>query len=160
MPEATVTTLISPDFVAIDVVAANRVELLSALADGLEAGGYVTSDYKRAVLDREVKFPTGLPTLGLKVAIPHADPEYVKKSFISVARLAQPVDFEEMGGSGSSVAADIVFMLAIADGKSQLTTLSALIGMFSQEDIMSRLRDAATSTDLFTVIDDEIRRSI
>ncbi|WP_051006568.1 PTS sugar transporter subunit IIA [Liquorilactobacillus vini] len=40
----------------------------------------VTKDYADAVKKRENKFPTGLPTMPIGVAIPHTDAKYVKKN--------------------------------------------------------------------------------
>ncbi|MDT0269636.1 PTS sugar transporter subunit IIA [Streptomyces sp. DSM 44915] len=150
------SALIDQDCVLVDVEAASSTELLSRLADDLAERGYVADTFRDALLAREEKFPTGLPTNVLKVAIPHTDPEHVHRSFISVARLARPVAFHEMGNNAATVDVEIVFLLAIADGKSQLGTLQALIGMFSDEPTMRRLRDAADAAALYAVVEDRI----
>src|SRR5690606_19615817 len=109
------TTLLDPAFVRVDVTAPDRDALLSSMADDLAAAGYVKDSFKAALLAREERFPTGLPTQGLRVAIPHTDVEHVNSSFISIARLASPIAFHEMGANARTVDVDLVFMLAIAD---------------------------------------------
>ncbi|UED86722.1 PTS sugar transporter subunit IIA [Streptomyces profundus] len=150
------TPLIDEDCVLVGVEAASSTELLSRMADDLAERGYVAPSFRDALLAREEKYPTGLPTNVLKVAIPHTDPEHVHRSFISVARLARPVAFHEMGNNDATVAVELVFVLAIADGKSQLGTLQSLIGMFSDEPTMVRLRDAEDGAALYAVVQERI----
>lgn len=150
------TTLLDPAFVRVDVTAPDRDALLSSMADDLAAAGYVKDSFKAALLAREERFPTGLPTQGLRVAIPHTDVEHVNSSFISIARLASPIAFHEMGANARTVDVDLVFMLAIADKTSQVGTLQALIGMFSQPESMQRLIAAPDAATLYGVVRDQI----
>ena len=48
---------------------------IDALSLNLLDRKLVTVDYPQAVKDREKKFPTGLPTSPIGVAIPHTDPQ-------------------------------------------------------------------------------------
>ncbi len=88
------------------------------MADGLHAAGHVRASYKEALLAREERFPTGLPTQVMAVAIPHTDVEHVERSFISVARLAEPVAFHEMGAN-ATVDVQAGHQLATPTGPSQ-----------------------------------------
>jgi galactitol PTS system EIIA component len=149
-------SVFDPAFVRTGVVATDATALLSAMADDLQAAGIVKESFKDALLAREETFPTGLPTMVMPVAIPHTDVEHVERSFISVARLAEPVAFHEMGANDRTVEARLVCMLAIADKSSQLGTLQALIGMFSDQAVMERLRDAPDDATLYDVVLDHI----
>lgn len=150
------TSLIDRAGVRVGVEAADRTELLGRMADDLAERGYVAETFRDALLEREAAFPTGLPTQVLKVAIPHADPVHVRRPYISVARLARPVEFREMGSADGTVPAEIVFLLALADGKSHLGTLQSLIGMFSDEATMALLRDAADGDELYAVLAERV----
>lgn len=145
-------SVFDPAFVRVGVSAADATALLGAMADDLHAAGHVRASYKEALLAREERFPTGLPTQVMAVAIPHTDVEHVERSFISVARLAEPVAFHEMGANARTVDVQLVCMLAIADKSSQLGTLQALIGMFSDQAVMERLRDAPDDRALYDVV--------
>jgi len=150
------TSVFDPAFVRTEVPAADATSLLSAMADDLHAAGIVKDSFKSALLAREEKFPTGLPTQVMQVAIPHTDVEHVERSFISVARLAQPVAFHEMGANARTVDVRLVCMLAVADKSSQVGTLQALIGMFSDRAVMERLRDAPDDRALYDVVIEQV----
>jgi galactitol PTS system EIIA component len=149
-------SVFDPAFVRIDVAADDATSLLSTMADELHAAGIVKETFKDALLAREEKFPTGLPTQVMQVAIPHTDVEHVERSFISVARLAQPVAFHEMGANARTVDVRLVCMLAVADKSSQVGTLQALIGMFSDQAVMERLRDAPDDRALYDVVIEQV----
>jgi galactitol PTS system EIIA component len=150
------TSVFDPAFVRIDVAAADATSLLSTMADELHAAGIVKETFKDALLAREETFPTGLPTRVMQVAIPHTDVEHVERSFISVARLAEPVAFHEMGANARTVDVRLVCMLAVADKSSQVGTLQALIGMFSDQAVMERLRDAPDDRALYDVVIEQV----
>jgi galactitol PTS system EIIA component len=140
------------EFVRVDVEVADRDQLLAEMAGALEAAGYIKDTYLPALLAREEKFPTGLPTQVMKVAIPHTDVEHVHKPLISIARLATPVAFHEMGASARTVDVELVLMLAVADKTAQVGTLQALIGMFSKPAVMESLRDAPDAAALLEIV--------
>ncbi|MFD1860323.1 PTS sugar transporter subunit IIA [Aeromicrobium camelliae] len=149
---STVASLLHPDFVRVGVRAASRDDLLREMADQLLARGTVEPTFADALLAREEKFPTGLPTAVMPVAIPHTDPEHVNESFLSVARLAEPVTFHQMGANAQTVEVELVVMIALADATSQLTTLQSLIGMFSDTETMEALKAAPDADALFAII--------
>ena len=65
--------------------------------------GYVKDDFARGAYEREALGPT---YVGNNMAIPHADPSYVLKPSVAVARLKNKIDWD-----GQKV--DLVFMLAL-----------------------------------------------
>ncbi len=91
------------------------------------------------ILEREQKYPTGLNTPGIPLAMPHAEAEHVNKPAILVARFTEPVTFKEMGNSGNNVKAKFVFMLAVSDPEGHLATLSKFMSIFSQEEKLKAL---------------------
>lgn len=111
-------------------------EVLEVIAKNLIKNGYVKDTFLNAIIEREKIFPTGLPTEGVQVAIPHTDIEHVNKKTISVGVLKRPVDFSMMGGSGDTVPARLVFMLAMDEAHSQLELLQKLMGIFQEKKIL------------------------
>ena len=73
-----------------------QTALLTKMSKVLIDAGFVHESYKDAVIERERVFPTGLPTQGINVAIPHTDSIHVKKEGFLVGVLEQPVTFEMM----------------------------------------------------------------
>ena len=145
------TRLLHPDFVRTDVVASSATELLRSMAEELRQRGTVKDSFADALLAREEKFPTGLPTAPIGVAIPHTDVEHVNESFVSVARLDQPIAFHQMGANEQTVEVSLVVMLALADSAAQLPMLQSLIGMFSDAATMSAIVEAKGSRELHDV---------
>jgi len=116
---------------------------LRQLAGRMTALGLVREGYADAVLAREQVAPTGLPTRGVGVAVPHAGPEWVLQPAIGFARLVEPVWFREMGSGDQQVPVELVFMLAVKDADSQVDVLSRLVELVQDPDHLARLRQAA-----------------
>jgi PTS system galactitol-specific IIA component len=156
MSETTTAGPVDERLFAVDVEAADREALLRSMSAQLLDAGLVKDTFADALLAREAVYPTGLPTAVMRVAIPHTDVEHVVAPAIAVARLAAPLEFGEMGKSDGAVDVELVIVLAVADKTAQLGLLQALIGMFSDTELMTSLRDAPTAHDLFTVINDRV----
>ncbi|WP_316669168.1 PTS sugar transporter subunit IIA [uncultured Propionibacterium sp.] len=148
------TTLIPPELVHVGLSAADREELFTTMAARLEGLGHVRGTFLQGLLVRESRFPTGLPING-GVAIPHTDPEHVLSSCISIATLARPVMFGQMGGEDETIPVRLVLMLALRGSDDHLAVLKkmmtslqdgafvgALLASASAEDIAARARAA------------------
>ena len=81
-----ISTIISRDIVFLDLKAETREDAVSAMINGLAAGGYVADKekYHTAVNEREAKGTTGI---GFGVAIPHGKSDGVSSPCIAFARL-------------------------------------------------------------------------
>lgn len=116
----------------------NKEELFKEATQYLEKGGYVTSEFEKALTNREKEFPTGLPTEP-SVAIPHTDGTYVKKDTILCIRNDTKIAFNEMGGDEEDfVYPQVFFMLALSDGKEHLEQLQNLIEKIQSGDLVTR----------------------
>lgn len=127
------------DLIFMDYPAKAREELLTELVAVLRSKGYVKDSFQEALLTRERKYPTGLNTPGVPLAMPHAEAEHVVKPAILVARLSEAVVFKEMGNSGKDVMAKFVFMLAVSDPSGHLAMLSKFMSIFSQGEKLKAL---------------------
>ena len=63
--------------ILLHVEAENRDEVLTTIGDNLVNKHLVRPSFVPAIIERENEFPTGLPTAGVSVAIPHTDVEHV-----------------------------------------------------------------------------------
>lgn len=112
---------------AVGGLAASDAEgVLTALADRVVAGGFARDTFPAAVLRRERRYPTGLPT-EVPCAIPHADPGHVLRAGLAVAALAEPVAFGKMGTPGQQVRARLVVMLCVTDATQQVGALQGVL---------------------------------
>lgn len=146
MPEL---SFLNPELIEIDAEAEGKEEIIKKLANLLISKGYAKESYLEAILERERIFPTGLPTEGVGVAIPHADIKHVIKPAIAVAILKNPVQFNVMGNPEEKVSVKIIFMLAITDPNVQLKLLQDLMEVFQNKELLLKL---AVSKDVDTVL--------
>lgn len=121
---------------------------LRALSARLREIGAVTDSFEAAVLLREEKHPTGLPTL-VPAAIPHTDPEHVITPGFAVAVPDHPVAFGEIGSSGErAIWAELIIMLVLADATSQLAALQNLVARLQEPEAVRRVLAATDDADL------------
>ncbi|MBB1200973.1 PTS sugar transporter subunit IIA [Enterobacteriaceae bacterium 89] len=114
-------------------------EIIRMLASPLVNDGMVVSDFAEHVIAREGNFPTGLAVEPVGVAIPHTDHKHVRNNAISVGILAEPVNFEEMGGEPEPVAARVVFLLALGESNKQLNVLGWIMELIQDQHFMQQL---------------------
>lgn len=123
-------TLLDMDLVLTGMEAADSSDAIRRLGDLLFRRGYVDDRFVDAALDRETRFPTGLPTEPIQIALPHAEVEFVHTSKVAIGVLRRPVAFQRMDDPASAVEAKAVFVLAIADAKTQVLALQQLADLF------------------------------
>ncbi len=131
----------------------SKEELLRQLGGVLEEKGYVKDTYTDAIMEREKVFPTGLPTAGVAVAIPHTDSIHVNEKSICVAILEKPVTFTVMATDDEFVDVGLVFALAIKEPSDQIDMLQNLIALCQDEEVLLKI---ASGKDL-DFIDETIK---
>ena len=114
------------------VAARDREHLLRMMAAAVVDNGHGKPSLVDALVERERRFPTGLPTL-VPSAIPHTDAIHVLHSGLAVATLAEPVMFAQMGGSGEELPAQIVVLLCITDPGEQVGALQMVLARLSDQ---------------------------
>jgi fructose PTS system EIIA component len=138
--------LITPDFVDLDLVAADRHEAAFSLASRLADDGRVTdlAGFLADVRAREEQMPTGIEG---GIGIPHARSAHVTEPTLAFGRSAAGIDFRAEDGP-----ADLVFLIAAPAGgdTDHLTILASLARRLVHASFRQALRDA---TDPQTVVD-------
>ena len=148
--------MLNEELIYLDLEADNREELLSLLSDKLYEKGYVKESFKKAIIEREKVFPTGLPTLGVKVALPHTDPIHVNKPAILVSTLKNPIKFKEMGNGINDIEVEMVFMLAVKEPAHQVELLQKLINIFSKENVLISLKECRDEKAIYEILKEEL----
>ena len=142
--------LFQPELIDLQVQANSDEELFAVIAERLLELGYVYSDYLTGITLRERNFPTGLITQHLNIALPHSDTEYVKKPFIYIVRLKQPVIVRQMGDNQEMLVKDI-FFLGIKEPTKQVGLLQLLITLFQEEAFMEALQNVEESEAMYAL---------
>lgn len=156
MTTSTTTSLFNPDLILFNIEAEDCNDLLIKLSEKLFKKGYVKESFEEAIIKREEVFPTGLPTRGVKIALPHTDAEHVLKSAVLITNLKKPVKFKEMGSGINDVEVEMVFMLAINQAKEQVGVLQKLIGLFSREEVLLKLKQSKDPENVLDILNEEI----
>jgi nitrogen PTS system EIIA component len=146
-----IADFLSPNDLMIDVAAANKQKLLSALAR--KAGSIF--DVQPALVLAELQKREGLGSTGVGggVALPHARFHQVGKPTGVLARLRKPIDFEAVDGEP----VDIVFLLLLPeapDGE-QLGALASIARKLRKPEITAALREAHDGPQMYRTLASE-----
>jgi len=128
--------------------AKSRDDCIRKICAVMIENGYVGDDYADAVIERENDYPTGLPTEGVIIAIPHANKGTVHRPSIGAAILKSPVGFYNMVDPEELLMAEIVFVLANLDPEKQLQDLSKLMECFSDTELLKNIRNVKTVSEM------------
>lgn len=143
-----------PTCVQLDISASDWQDAIEKACRPLIADGFVKEGYPADVITREKQWATGLPTMPVGVAIPHAlTPDNVIDAQVAACRLTSPVKFAQSGGTEEDEDIDvrIVFVLALKDPKMQLHLLQKLMVAISDEEMLAALVQAGTPSDFSNI---------
>ncbi|NPV41482.1 MAG: PTS sugar transporter subunit IIA [Anaerolineae bacterium] len=133
--------------------AKNTEEAIRFVGGMMAAEGYVEELYWQDVYAREQKFPTGLPTQPVAIAIPHADPDKVLKGGIAVAVFKQPVKFRVMGSNDpDEIDVPVIFMLALKDFKNQPVMIRDLLTLIQSKAILKTIYEADSADAIMAAV--------
>lgn len=135
--------IFDPSFVKHFLKAVTFPEVVDQLSANLLAKNLVTTDYPQAVKDREEKFPTGLPTEPIGVAIPHTDAQFVKTNAVSVGILSTPIMMMVMGSENDKVEVSIIFLLSLGQSNKQLNILKRIMTVVQDQEMLNEFKTAS-----------------
>lgn len=133
-------------------VTGGQEEFFSYIFQKLRQKGYVEESFFEALKERERDYPTGLKTHFMGVAIPHTDPQHIKKPFIFITKLKQPIQFGQMGSTDEQVEVRYTFVLGFDKGEQQLVLLQNLMAMFADEGIMTQLAEDVSEKEMYAIV--------
>lgn len=145
------TNLIHEELIKIGIKNKSKVEVISLLSELLHNYDYVSDGFCEAVLEREKKYPTGLP-FPIGVAIPHTDAIHVYKSAIACGVLSDPVRFGEMGSVDKEMDVKIVCVLAIEKPEMIIPVLRNLIKNFQNTVFLNEILNAKSPKSLTNIL--------
>lgn len=144
--------LITPELVALDLVAADRDAATRALIDLMVAAGRVTDadGFHADVRAREAQMATGMPG---GIGLPHARSEHVTVPSLAVGRVPGGVDFGAPDGP-----ATLVFLIAAPAGgdADHLKILAALARRLVHESFRSSILQAPGAGEVADIVNREV----
>lgn len=148
-------SLFAPELTYVGLDAATSEQAIRTLAQNFIKLGYVHPSFPDAVITREGKYPTGLPT-EIPVGLPHTDVEHCIRPGISVAILKNPVTFQMMGDPTQTVSTNIIFLLSVVTPANQVKLLTRLIDFFQQSAKLQKLASLATPQQVVDMLQGEL----
>ena len=145
--EMKIESLLRLDCILDNLQATSKEDALRQMAQTLFDLGYVRKSFLQAILDRESRYPSGLPMEGEKIAIPHVDSIHVVRSVLFFARLGKAVEFSVMGDPASRISVRLISMFALKEKNQIGNLLTTLITAYQNPlllDSLIRAEDKAT----------------
>lgn len=135
--------------VMIDVRAANKRQLLLEMSRKAAPSANLPAEQIFAELEKREQL--GSTGMGAGVAIPHARLTALEKPLAVVARLKLPIEFDAIDGAP----VDLVAMLLMPAPQStdQLAMLALMARKLKVRDDVTKMRNAATASELFKVFE-------
>lgn len=147
-----VSNMFAENLILVDVVADNKIELLEKLSDYVIKLGYVKATFKKAIIEREKGFPTGLAMERINIAIPHSDAVHVIKPSVLVAKLKKPVEFKAMGLDDVSIPVTYIFLLMANKDNHQVYLLQNMMNLCNSDETINSLRLCDTKRGILKII--------
>jgi PTS system nitrogen regulatory IIA component len=143
-----IADFLSPNDVMIDVAAADKQKLLSALAR--KAGAIVDVRPERILAELEKREELGSTGVGGGVALPHARFDQVGKPVGVFVRLRKPIAFDAVDGQP----VDIVFLLLLPQTPNgdTLGALASIARKLRKPEIATALRGARNNAEIYRTL--------
>ncbi len=126
--------------------------VIGFLCNRLVEKGFINSSYLPSVIEREEKYPTGLPTLPYAVAIPHAENKGVNQTVIALAVLNKPVKFKAMDSPKKVLDVRLVLLMAVADSTTQVSMLKWIARLMQDQNVITQLVSSKNPKEVISVL--------
>ena len=133
----------------LNVRAKTKEEIIDRLVDLQATHGNITDKaaYMQAIFDREAEFST---CVGNGIVVPHARTGVVTAPSLAVARLAEPIQYNEEDEEKS----DLFFMIAAPmNGSLHVDVLARLMTLLADDNLVEKLRAAGTEEEFLGLLD-------
>lgn len=126
---------------------ASRNEMFAHVSQILLQHDYVTDQYLEKVIHREEHHPTGFKLRKINVAMPHVDPEYVKKNGMFVVTSKKGIIFNN-AETDDDLPVNIVFGLLLKESDTHLTFLMKLASSFQNDALLLQLLNSNNKLEI------------
>ncbi|WP_373471222.1 PTS sugar transporter subunit IIA [Carnobacterium alterfunditum] len=130
-----------------------KEDVLNFMSGKLLEYKYVKPGYQKAIIDRENIYPTGLPSLGVNIAIPHADNDLVNKTTIAIGILKKAAKFCSMENIEKELDVQIVMMLAIKEPHGQIEMLQKVVSIIQNDKLTKKITEMTDKDKVLSVLE-------
>lgn len=142
--------VVKKELVFVDVEANSKEEVISKLSNELYQKGYL-SDKDQFIKDTLAREKEGLTGIGNGIAIPHGKSEGVKKTTITLAKLAEPMEW----GALDDLPVEVILLFSVKktdETATHIKLLQKVSIMLADDGFLHRLTEAKTSEELYELI--------
>ena len=141
------------DLVFRDLEFTDNMEALKFLSSKLYEKGYVKEGYQEAILEREKEYPTALPSVDIKIAIPHANHTLVNKAALAIGILKSPVEFSSMEDPDIKLNVQIIIMLALSEPHGHIEMLQKIVKLIKNPEILGAIINASSIEEVMNELE-------
>lgn len=152
-----IDNMIDRDLILINNKSKTKHQLFKNVSDILNKKNIVKDSYYNALLEREKKFPTGINTEPINVAIPHTDNKYINKSSLMIVKMNDPVIFNQMDDKNKKVNAEVVFFILINEKEKQSEFLGKLIMAFQNPEFLKSIKESNDKKVILNLVKENLK---
>lgn len=104
----------------------------------------IDNKYLDSIKNREKKFPTGLKTGKICVAIPHTDYQHSKTTQLVITTLSEPLKFHKMDDPKNFCNVSIIIQILFNTPEKQLILLKDLMRLIQNQTFLQDIKNAET----------------
>ncbi|MHC5228544.1 PTS sugar transporter subunit IIA [Enterococcus sp. LJL99] len=143
------------NLIDLNVSKSDQLDIFNSIYQELRKKEYVDDHYLESLISREERFPTGLITQNMNIALPHTDPQVIKKPFVFICRLNAPIKFKQMGDN-QEMDVQNLFFLGIKNPREQVGLLQAFMNLFMDSDFVSSFKKMDSKKEIIDLFQTNI----
>ena len=145
--------MLKHDYIQLDLDCSSQEEVIRKMAQVFIQDGVVKESYLDAVLQREKKYPTGLPAEAFAIAVPHAEAVHSNHAAISVGVLRHPIPFHQMGSPEIVLNVEMLFMLAVDDPHEQIEFLKSMMRLIQDKETLLEIKNTPSKDRIAALLE-------
>ncbi|MDF7638009.1 PTS sugar transporter subunit IIA [Lactobacillus sp. ESL0791] len=133
----------------------SRKQFYDFITNILLEEGKIKDTYKNSILVRESKFPTGLDTGEIKVAIPHTDYNQSNVTQLVITTLSKPIKFKKMDNPVDEIEVSIIFLILFNKPEKQLLMLKQIMNIIQDQVFLKNLLKQNSTSEVISLFNNK-----
>lgn len=144
------------DLIDLNIAVNTEEQLFDLVGTRVIDHNYANLGYISNLEKRELAYPTGLEFAEIALALPHVDPQYVRRPFIYLARTVSSLKLKQMG-DGSEMTAKNFWFLGLQKGEKQPELLAKIIAAFQDQHFVEQFKKTEDTQNMLQLVEARFR---
>lgn len=144
------------DLIDLNIAVDTEEQLFDLVGTRVIDQNFANLGYIANLEKRELAYPTGLQFADISLALPHVDPQYIKRPFIYLARTISSLKLKQMG-DGSDISAQNFLFLGLKNGEKQPELLAKIITAFQDHNFVEQFQKTKDSQNMLQLVEAKFR---